>query len=289
MIKNYISVIKPGIISGNLITASAGFFLASKGHVNFWLFFVTLVGLSLIVAPACVFNNYLDRDIDKKMKRTQGRALVRGIILGKNALIYAFILLISGTLLLVLFTNLLTVFFALTGFFFYVIVYTFAKRKTSYGTIIGSVSGAVPPVVGYFAVRNRLDMSAVILFLILVLWQMPHFYAIAIYRMHDYASAAIPVLPVKKGIFITKIHILLYIIAFGITACLLTIFRYTGYVYLVVAVLLSCLWLGFAAYGFITQNNTVWARKMFILSLVIITLLCIMITVSSTLLTDKPS
>ena len=99
---NYYLLTKPGIILGNLITVAAGFLLASKGMIDFWLFFATLMGLALIMASACVFNNYIDRQIDKKMKRTKNRALVTGLISGRNAIVFAIFLGIIGNLILFL-------------------------------------------------------------------------------------------------------------------------------------------------------------------------------------------
>lgn len=238
-----------------------------------------LFGISFVIASACVFNNYIDRDIDDKMERTKNRALVKHLISGRNALVYAIFLGLIGVLFLGLYTNLLTLFLALTGFFFYVVMYGIWKRRSIYGTLVGSISGAVPPVVGYCAVSNRFDLGAVILFLILVFWQMPHFYAIAIFRLKDYAAASIPVLPVKKGILVTKIHMLFYIVAFIFATGMLPFLGFTGYRYLVVVTLLGLGWIGMAIKGFRTGNNKVWARKMFVFSLVIIVLLCLMISV----------
>jgi protoheme IX farnesyltransferase len=282
LIKTYISLTKPGIIFGNVITAAGGFFLAAKVHNNLWLFLATMIGLSLVIASGCVFNNYIDRSIDEKMTRTKNRALVKKLIPSRNAIIYGILLGLFGVLLLSFYTNLLTVFLALAGFFFYVVLYGIWKRRSVYGTIIGSVSGAVPPVAGYCAVTNRFDSGAIILFMILVLWQMPHFYAIALYRLHDYAAAKIPVLPVKKSMLTTKIHMLVYIIGFIIASSLLTVFGYTGYAYLIVVLLLGLGWFGFAIKGFKTNNDTLWARKMFTFSLIVITLLCVMLSIDAT-------
>jgi heme o synthase len=279
LIKAYLSLTKPGIIFGNLITAAAGFFLASKGHIHFGLFLAVLLGISFVIASACVVNNYIDRGIDKKMARTRNRALVAGVISGRNALLYAAALGIAGFLILTFFTNFLTVFLGFIAFFVYVVLYGIWKRRSIHGTIIGSISGALPPVAGYCAVTNRIDTGAVILFIILVAWQMPHFYAIALYRLHDYTAALLPVLPVKKSIFVTKVHILFYIIIFIIAAFLLTALRFTGYIYLVITAIFSFAWLGFAIKGFRTNNTTHWARKMFLFSLAIIIELCIMVSV----------
>lgn len=213
------------------------------------------------------------------MERTKNRALVQKTILGRNAIIYAIFLGLVGFIFLALFTNLLTVFLAFIGFFFYVVVYGIGKRRSIYGTLIGSISGAVPPVVGYCAVSNRFDMGAFILFMILVFWQMPHFYSIALYRLKDYAAASIPVFPLKKGIYCTKVHMLCYVIAFIISASMLFLFGYTGYIYLTVIMILGFVWLLFAIKGFWVTDTTRWARKMFIFSLVIIVVICLMIAV----------
>ena len=117
--------------------------------------------------------------------------------------------------------------------------------------------------------------------MIVALWQMPHFFAIAMFRLEDYAAASIPVLPVKRGIRTTKIHMLLYIVAFMIAALLLTSFGYTGYSYLVVAALLGLAWLWLCIKGFKSENEQLWARNMFRLSLVVITALSIMISIDS--------
>ena len=281
MIKTYYMLTKPGIIFGNAVTTLAGFALASRGVYNFPLFFEALLGLCFVIASACVFNNYLDRDIDEKMERTKGRALVVGTIPEKHALIYAAILSIIGFSILLAFTNLLTAVMALIGFVVYTTLYTLMKLRTIYGTLIGSIAGAIPPVVGYTAVSDQIDIGAVILFLMVVLWQMPHFYAIAIYRLKDYQAASIPVLPVKKGMRATKVQMLLYTLAFIIASMMLTVFGYTGYSYLAVVTILGALWIGMNIQGFTCDNDTLWARKMFIFSLVVIMSLSIMIPIDS--------
>lgn len=281
--KMYYQLTKPGIIYGNAITALAGFFLASKGQVNFGLFVATLIGISLVIAAACVFNNYIDRGIDKKMARTAKRALVSGAISERNALIYGAVLGVAGFVLLALYTNLLTVFLALLGMFFYVVVYGIGKRQSIYGTEVGSISGAIPIVVGYCAVTNSFDAGAWILFLIMVFWQMPHFYAIATYRLKDYASAGLPVLPVKKSMDETKARMSVYILAFMLTSLMLTAFGYAGYTYAAVVTALGAYWLHLALKGFETHDDEKWARKVFGFSLIIIMALSIMLSLNSLL------
>ncbi|MFC2049484.1 heme o synthase [Chlamydiota bacterium] len=274
---NYYLLTKPGIVVGNLITVAAGFLLASHGPIDVWLFFATLLGLSLVMASACVFNNYIDRPLDKKMKRTQNRALVTGLITPRNALIFATLVGLLGQSVLCFYTNLLTAIIAGIGFFVYVVLYSLWKGRTIYGTAIGSIAGGVPPVVGYCAVSNQFDLGAAILFAIMVLWQMPHFFSIAMYRFEDYAAAAIPVLPIKQGIPKTKRRMVLYIIGFTLATLLLTLFHYTGYIYLVSAAILGSAWLLLCLKGFKSVNDQVWARHMFRLSLVVITILSLVI------------
>jgi heme o synthase len=267
---NYYLLTKPGIILGNLITVSAGFLLASKGWIDFRLFFATLLGLALIMASACVFNNYIDRQIDKKMERTKKRALVIGLISGRNAIVFAIFLGVIGNLVLLFYTNFLTVVVAGIGFFVYVVLYSLWKCRTIYGTAIGSIAGAVPPVVGYCAVSNHFDMGALILFMMMVLWQMPHFFSIALFHFDDYVKADIPVLPVKKGMLRTKIHMVFYILCFILTALMLTVFDYTGYLYLIVTMSIGGLWLGLSLKGFQSSDDKLWGRRMFIVSLLMI-------------------
>lgn len=284
MIKKFISLVKPGIIFGNLLTVAAGFFLASTHHVStdYWLFVMTCLGVSLVIASGCVFNNCIDRDIDKLMQRTCHRVLARNEFSITIALIYAVLLGIFGSYILYTETNELTLLVALFGLFIYVVIYSlWLKRNSVYGTIIGSISGSIPPVAGYCAVTNRLDFGALILFLILSFWQMPHSYAIAIYRLNDYKAAHIPVLPICQGIGVTKIHMLCYIGAFTLITTLLTLLGYTGYIVLSVALLLGVSWFILGVYGLYVENETIWARKMFLLSIVVITLLSITIVIRS--------
>ncbi|OON37536.1 protoheme IX farnesyltransferase [Izhakiella australiensis] len=281
MIKRYLQVTKPGIIFGNLISVIGGFLLASKGSIDYTLFLTTMIGVSLVVASGCVYNNVIDRDIDKKMERTRNRVLVKGLISPKVSLVYATVLGIAGFALLYFGANPLAMWLAVMGFVVYVGIYSlYMKRKSVYGTLIGSLSGAAPPVIGYCAVTNEFDAGALILLAIFSLWQMPHSYAIAIFRFKDYQAANIPVLPVVKGISVAKNHITLYILAFMVATLMLTLSGYAGYKYLVVAAAVSVWWLGMALSGYKTANDDrVWARKLFVFSIVAITSLSVMMSV----------
>jgi heme o synthase len=294
-IKHYYELTKSGLVFGNLITVIAGFLLGSAvvdrqggvGGASFdlWRLVATLVGISLVMASGCVFNNYIDRDIDPLMERTRHRVLVEKKISGRGAIIFAAALGIAGFVLLAVFTNLLTVLVALLGFLFYVFMYSlWWKRRSVYGTFVGAISGATPPVVGYAAASGRLDMAALILFLIMLIWQMPHFFAIAIRRKDDYAAAHVPVMPVKNGIARTKVSMLVYIIEFIGAASLLTVFGYAGYGYLSIAIVLGAAWLVLCVKGFriadVTANKK-WARQMFFFSLIVMMVLFVTIAVGA--------
>lgn len=282
-LSRYYRLTKPGIIKGNLFTAAAGFLLAAGSDVNFGRMAATLAGIALSIGAGCVFNNVIDRSIDQKMGRTKQRELVQGTISVMSAVGYGSVLVCGGLGLLAVYANLLTVAVGITGLVFYVLLYAVAKRASTLGTVIGSVAGAIPPVAGYTAAANTLDAGAYLLFLILALWQMPHFYAIAMYRLSDYKAAGLPVLPAVKGMRTTKIYILLYVVTFTFAAAGLAIYGYTGYVYLAVMTLLGSIWLGKGLQGFKTTDNNRWARMMFGYSLIVMVTFSVLVGASKLL------
>jgi heme o synthase len=269
-IKNYYHLTKPGIIRGNLMTAAAGFFLAAKQEIEIKLLLATLLGTALIIAASCVINNFIDRKIDEKMSRTQKRALVTGVIGLKQALAYAGVLLAGGFLALASFTNWLTVAVGLAGFLAYVGLYSLFKRRSAYGTLVGSVSGAMPPLAGYVAVSNQLDTTALILFLILCFWQMPHFYAIAIYRKEEYAAAGLPVWPIKHGLASTRRQMIVFMVFYLLALVLLKIYGSAGLIFLIVNLSLGLAWLWFGLNKSAKQDYVKWAKQIFGLSLLVL-------------------
>jgi heme o synthase len=282
-IKNYVLVAKPGIVFGNLISAAAGFLLASKGRINGVALLATLIGISLVVAAGGVFNNCVDRDLDQKMVRTRHRALARGLIPLKTTILYATILSLAGLALLLAAANLLTAGIVLAGLVIYVGVYSlYMKRHSVYGALIGSFAGAAPPLAGYCAVTSSFDLGAVILLAIFSLWQMPHCYAIAVYRLDDYTAAAIPFLPVKRGTDAARKHMVGYILAFMIATLMLTFGGYTGYRTLGVATGLGLSWLYLAWSGYKASDERLWARKLFIFSIGTIIILSVMMSIDFT-------
>ncbi len=273
----YIALIKPGIVMGNAMTALAGFALGAQNHWDLKALFSTIFGLCLVMSSACVFNNIIDRIADSKMQRTKNRPLATGAISTVRAQIYGSCLGVLGICQLAIGSYPLAAACAATGFAIYVALYSLIKYKSHYSTLIGSVAGAIPPLVGYLGATGVLDAGAYILFVIVALWQMPHFFAIAIYRLHEYAAASIPLLPLKRGLFATKLHMLFYTIVFVLAESLLYFFGYTTLTYLYIVSILGCVWLGICITGFLCKNETAWARKMFIFSLIVITSLCTII------------
>lgn len=283
IIRKYFLVTKPGIIFGNLTSVAGGFFLASRGRLDIWLLLSTLTGVALVVASGCVFNNCFDRRMDRKMERTRNRIMAQRHMSPKTAILYASLLGVTGMLLLQATTNILSVIVVLAGLILYAGVYTlYLKRTSVHATLIGSLAGAAPPLVGYCAVTNRFDTGAVILLSIFCLWQIPHSYAAAISRFQDYTAAAIPILPVKLGIPAAKSHIVGFILAFLAATLLLTLSGYTGFGYLIVASTMCLFWLNMAWSGFTAPDDRIWARKLFIFSILTIIVLNVMMSVDTT-------
>lgn len=276
----YYSLTKPGVLYGNVLTAAAGFLLASRGQVDLWLFAALVLGTTLVIASACVLNNVLDRDIDGVMDRTRKRATVTGSIAARPAVVFSVVLGVVGMAMLVAWTNWLVVAVGLGGFVVYVVLYgMLSKRLSIHGTLVGSVSGAAPILAGYVAVSGAVDAGAVLVFLAVFLWQMPEFYSIAIYRHEEYAKAGVPVISVVRSMRNTKIQILAYTVAFVVSTLLLPVFGYVGIVYTVVMGAVGAYWTWLGIAGLRADDDDRWARQMFRFSLVAVLALCLMVSV----------
>lgn len=283
VIEDYVGSTKPGIILGNLISTAGGFFLASRGRIDAAALFATLTGVSLVVASACVFNNCIDRNLDGKMKRTCNRALVRGTLSVGAASLYATLLGVMGAVLLATAANILSAAIALAGFSIYVGVYSLGLKRTSeYATLVGSLAGAAPPLAGYCAVTNRFDSGAAILLAIFILWQIPHYYSIAIFRFDDFDAAEIPMLPVQRGTAAAKKHIIAYIFVFIAAALMLTVCGYTGYGYFAVTAASGLVWLFLAWSGRKATDERLWAKRLYICSILVMLVLSFMMSIDFT-------
>jgi protoheme IX farnesyltransferase len=274
------------VLYGNAITAVAGFFLAAGYQEEFkpGLFAAAIIGTTLVIASACVINNYFDRDIDRLMERTRDRPTANGSVPGRNAVLFSVILGAAGFSVLAIWVNWLVVLIGAIGFVDYVWLYAmFSKRKSVHGTLVGSISGAMPVLAGYCAVSGRIDAGAVLVFLALFFWQMPEFYSISIYRRREYKKAGVPVMAVVKGVEHAKKEIFVYTLAFVVSSLLLTAFGYTGYVYFVVMAVLGFYWLRLSAKGFKAADSDRWARQMFHFSLIVLLAYSFMISVGALL------
>lgn len=268
--KLWAQAIKTGIIKSNLVPMVAGLMLALYTYElsfidNIWNVVLALAGTTAVIAAAGAFNNVYDRDIDAVMLRTKIRPTVTGALSVKTVLIVAVILLIGGVILLY-FTTPLAALLGFLGVFFYTVPYTiWTKRRTIWNTEIGSISGAMPPLIGWAAVAPDIWHPACwALFIIMVIWQMPHFYAIAIRKRDDYAAAGIPMLPVVKGERRTYIQSNIYLILLMLTSFL---FLPLSLGLTIVAFVLGGIWLWLSFIGYRKMEGKTWANKMFAYSL----------------------
>jgi protoheme IX farnesyltransferase len=281
-IKKYAQITKPGIVCGNMIAAAGGFLLAAGGHADIAALLPVVTGISLVVASGCVFNNWLDRDLDHKMARTRNRVLARGHMSSRAAVCYGGLLGLAGLLLLWTTAPRLCLAIVLAGFAIYVGLYSlYLKRYSLHATLIGSLAGAAPPLAGYCAANSRFDLGAFLILAIYCLWQIPHSYAIAVFRFDDYRAAAIPVLPVIRGIAAARKQITWYITAFTVAALMLTLSGYTGYIYLAVVAGLGLAWLFVAWWRKDGADDRLWAKRLFVFSILCMIALNIMIAIDA--------
>lgn len=279
-IRDYYQLTKPGVLYGNVLTAAAGFLLAARGQIDILLFVATIVGMTLVIAAACVLNNYLDQDIDRVMARTKSRPSVTGVIKGSHMLLYGIILAVIGIVILAIWTNWLVVAIGIVGFVTYVWLYgALSKRRSIHGTMVGSISGAMPIVAGYAAVSGEIDAGLLIVFLILFFWQFPEFFSIAIYRRKEYAAAHIPVMPVVEGVQSTILQIFIFTILYVASTLALTVYGYTGFTYFAIMAAVGGYWIWLGYQGFQAKDKDAWARRMFKFSMITILVLCLMLSV----------
>jgi protoheme IX farnesyltransferase len=207
----YVALTKPRIIELLLVTTLPTMVVAQRGLPSGWLILETLVGGALAAAGANTINMYIDRDIDKLMKRTSRRPLVTGEITPSSALVFAVALEVAAFGELWLLVNLLSAVLAVSATLFYVFIYTlWLKRTSSNNIVIGGAAGAVPVLVGWAAVRNSLGLAPLVLFAIIFYWTPPHFWALAIRYREDYAAADVPMLPVVASFAETARKIVIY-------------------------------------------------------------------------------
>lgn len=280
--KSYLQLIKPGITLSNTMTAVAGYlFAAGPSRFQFSTFFAVAGGVALVIASACVANNILDKDLDSKMKRTRNREIAKGKISSISALFYACLLGLSGFAVLFLGTNNLTTILGVIAFVWYVVIYGAAKRTTPLSTIIGAFCGALPPVAGYTAVTNQIDGISFILFGLLFVWQLPHFYAISVFRRDEYKKAGLPVWSLRHGIASTRAQIMFWICVFLLPVCLLALLNDVSTFYIAILLPSAFYWIFDGAFTYRKLSQEAWARRTFFVSLVVLILLSVSLSINS--------
>ena len=209
--RDYLELTKPGVQFLLFISCISGMLIGSNFSPPVLVFIFGLLGISFIAGSAAVINHIFDSDIDAKMDRTSSRPIVKGSISQNSAIIFATLLYLVGSGMLVFYVNTLTWILTSLTFIFYAFIYTrYLKFMTSQNIVIGGLAGAMPPLLGWTAVSNTIEPNALLLVLIVMVWTPPHFWALAVYRVEDYAEAGVPMLPVQRGVPFTKIHIVLY-------------------------------------------------------------------------------
>lgn len=245
-IRNYVGLMRPGVIPLLLVPTGASMLIAAVQHPvenSLWgLMACTMLGGTLATGGAHTINQYLERDLDARMKRTKRRAIVTGQISPRKALWFGIGLTVVGTGELWLTVNPLAAGLALSGNLFYVFVYTmWLKRTTAQNIVIGGAAGSVPPLVGWAAVTGRVDLPAILFFAIIFFWTPAHFWALALVRHEDYEAAGVPMLPVVKGEAATRRSILLYAVLLVGATFVPFMLQALGWLYLVAAALLGWL------------------------------------------------
>lgn len=244
--KDFFALSKPLIVALLLVTTYGGLVAGSKAWPPAALTFWTLFGGALAAGGSSALNQYIDRELDKKMQRTARRPLAEGRLTSAEGLSYGLALCLASYYIMAGYVNLLAALLSLAGIFYYVIFYSvWLKKATVQNIVIGGGAGAIPPMVGWAAATGELSLAAWILFAIVFMWTPPHFWALAIVRMKDYEKAGVPMLPVVHGEEKTRRQILIYTIELIAVTLLLPVFNLAGAIYLFSALILG----GFLLYA----------------------------------------
>ena len=267
----YYALAKPRVIQLIVFCALIGMVLAVPGLptlAQLGTMVVACFGIWLVAGAAAAFNCLVEKGIDSRMKRTSWRPTAKGELSDRQALLFSAALGSMGSLVLYLWVNPLTMWLTFATFVGYAVIYTLVlKPMTPQNIVIGGASGAMPPVLGWAAMRGDVGPEALILFLIIFLWTPPHFWALALYRVEDYRKAGLPMLPVTHGNAFTRLQVFLYTLILFAGCLMPYIYGMSSWIYLVAAIVLST---GFCAYGFALWRHysDALARRTFRFSLI---------------------
>lgn len=244
---DYLELCKPRVVMLMILTSIVGMCLASPHAVPMMPLIFGNIGIALMAGAAAAFNHVADQHFDKLMRRTQYRPIVLGKISTVNSLIFACLLCVTGMLILYFLVNTLTAVLTFVSLIGYAVFYTlYLKHATPQNIVIGGIAGAAPPLLGWTAVAGSISAESLLLVLIIYVWTPPHFWALAIYRLEDYAKANIPMLPHTHSVAYTKLHILLYTVLLTCVTTLPYVINMSGMIYFVGVMLAN---IGFLFYA----------------------------------------
>lgn len=271
--RQYLVLTKPRVTQLAVFCAVIGMFLATPGLPPLERVLAATLGIWLLAAAAFAVNCLIEQQVDARMTRTRHRATARGDITPLQTLLTSGFLGGLGMLVLYHWVNPLTMWLTFATFVGYAVIYTVVlKPRTPQNIVIGGLSGAMPPALGWAAVADAVPAQAWLLVLIIFVWTPPHFWALALYRRDDYANAGLPMLPVTHGQHYTGLHIFLYTLALFATTLLPYVIRMSGLIYLAAAVILGLVFLGYA-WRLYKEYSDALARKTFKFSILYLALL----------------
>ena len=260
---SFLDLCKPKIVLLLTLTALVGMLLTIEFYSNIFSGLGSLLGFAFLAASSAALNQIFDRETDKNMERTKKRPLAKGDITLSQALTFTAVLLFVGSSMLLYFSNLLTLLITTFGFIFYSLVYTiYLKWTTPQNIVIGGLSGALPPLIGWTAVTNEISLLPLILVLSIFLWTPPHFWPLAIDRMEEYKKEGVPMMPIAKGVSRTKKEMVIYAVL--LLGASLSPFFYglTGYFYLISTTTLN-LYFIYLCISYLNDDNNQLSMKIF--------------------------
>ena len=259
---DYVMLMKPRVMSLVIFTAFCGMLLA-PGEIHFLIAFEAILLVAMGAGSAAAINMWYDADIDSVMKRTQKRPIITGAIEADEALSFGIVTGVLSVILMALFVNILSSVILAVTILYYVLIYTmWLKRSSIYNIVIGGVAGALPPVIGWTAVTNQINLTAISLFLIIFMWTPPHSWALSLFRTDDYRKCNIPMMPVIKGEVYTKRQMLCYSILMSISVMLPYFLSVTNIFYLYITIILSSVFLYFCIKLFKDEEHF-YAKRLF--------------------------
>ncbi|MEO7151595.1 MAG: heme o synthase [Burkholderiaceae bacterium] len=267
-VSQFYALTKPRVVQLIVFCAVIGMLLAVPGLPDWRTVLAATAGIWLVAAAAAAFNCIVEQGLDAKMARTAWRATARGQLSNLQTLSFSAVLGLTGSALLYTLVNPLTMWLTFATFVGYAVIYTVVlKPLTPQNIVIGGASGAMPPVLGWAAIRGEVGPEALMMCLIIFLWTPPHFWALALYRADDYRRAGLPMLPVTHGNEFTRLHVLLYTLVLFAATLLPFVYGMSGPLYLGAAVLLG---IGFTghAWALWRRYSEALARKTFRFSLI---------------------